>query len=326
MNVAFLDFATLGPDDLDTSELRTLLPELKIYAATRPDELVTRIADAEILLLNKVRLDAAAFSAAPNLKLICLAATGTDNIDLESAREHGVTVCNIRDYCTGSVVQHVFALILTLNQQLNAYRELLAAGAWQESEQFCLHHLPIGELTNKTLGIIGLGTLGSAVARVATAFGMRVVAAQMPWSTNPAEALENNPGISRLPLPELFRSADVVTLHCPLNDHTKHLINAEALELMPESSLLINTARGGLVDSAALIAALKSHQIGGAGIDVLSQEPPTDNDPLLAESLPNLVVTPHIAWAARESRQQALNDVVSNVGAFLAGTPQNQMN
>jgi len=275
-------------------------------------------------VVNKIQLGAATLHALPKLKLICLAATGTDNVDLEKAKELDIAVCNIREYCTPSVVQHVFALILALNQHLLSYRSAIQAGAWQASHNFCLLEPPVRELRGKTLGVIGLGALGSGVAGVARAFGMRVIAARLPWrSTVPPSG--SGQSAPRLPLHELLQQSDIVSLHCPLNEDTRHLIDAAALELMKQDALLINTARGGLVDSAALLAALESEEIAGAGIDVLEQEPPVDGDPLINGQLPNLIVTPHIAWSAREARQRALDEILANIVAFQKGEERNRV-
>lgn len=323
MKAVFLDFDTLGPGDIDTAGLAELLPDLALHPATSGADVGKRVADAEIVIVNKFRLDEAVFTAAPQLKLVCLAATGTDNVALDSAQSRGIAVCNIRAYCTASVVQHVFALILALTQHLEEYRDLLAGSAWSGSDQFCLLNYSIRELDGKTLGIVGLGELGTALATASRSFGMRLVAARLPYR----EGLPDNDGgdIQRMPLADLLAAADIVSLHCPLNEDTRHLIDADALAQMRTGALLINTARGGLVDSQALVDALRSGQITGAGIDVLSQEPPTDSDPLLDAQLPNLIVTPHIAWAARESRQRALDEIVANIKAFRNGERRNRV-
>jgi len=314
----------LRPDDLDTSSLEAHSQELVLWPTTRADQIVERLQSAEVAVINKVRLDRAVLSQLPELKLVCLAATGTDNIDLAAAGELGIAVTNIRNYCTPSVVQHVFALILTLNQHLTTHRETLAQGAWQQAPQFCLLEPPFAELQGKTLGLIGLGTLGGAVAGVARAFGMRVIAARLPWrSTQPLP--ETGQSAPRLPLHQLLQQSDIVSLHCPLNDDTRDLIDKAALDQMKSNALLINTARGGLVDSTALMEALLQQEIGGAGIDVLPEEPPVTGNPLLEHSLPNLVVTPHVAWSARESRQRALDEILANILAFAAGEQRNRV-
>ena len=319
MKAVFLDLDTLGPDDIDIQPLRNKLPEFTSFPDTRPGQLDERIADAEIVLINKVRLDQTNLRSATRLRLVCLAATGTDNVDLDCARDLGIGVCNIRNYCTPSVVQHVFALILALTQRLRQYDALMATNAWSQSDQFCLLDFPIRELAGKTLGVVGLGALGSGVASVAQAFGMNVIAARRAGIQN------DQASVQRIELNELLTQSHVISLHCPLTAETSGMIDADALQSMRNDALLINTARGGLVNSAALVAALRGNQIGGAGIDVLPIEPPLDGDPLLDCDLPNLIVTPHIAWAARESRQRAVEEMVKNIVSFIDGGRRNRV-
>jgi len=326
VKAVFLDFDTVGPGDLDISGLRNLLPELELYATTSEQQLHKRVADAEIIIINKIRLTRPTFEQAHRLKLVCLVATGTDNVCLEAAADRGVAICNIRNYCKPSVVQHVFALILSLTHHMREYQDLLLDGAWKTSPQFCLLDYPIRELAGKTLGIVGLGNLGRGVAAVGQTFGMEVIAAQRPYrSDRPAAGVQKTEGIRRLSFRELLQQSDVVSLHCPLTDATLNLIDTGALEIMRPDALLINTARGGLVDPCALLDALRHEVIAGAGIDVLAQEPPVDGNPLIETALPNLIVTPHIAWAAREARQRALDAVVANIRAFLQGGRENRV-
>jgi glycerate dehydrogenase len=324
MRTVFLDFKSLHPEDLNSTAVEEKLASVQFWPDTPADSVVTRLAQAQVVVVNKIRLDATTLRALPELKLICLAATGTDNIDLEATAELGIAVANIREYCTPSVVQHVFALILALTQHLNIYRSAVQAGTWQASKQFCLLDPPIRELHGKTMGLIGLGSLGSGVAGVARAFGMRVIAARLPWRSTQTTS-ESGQGAPRLPLHELLQQADIVSLHCPLNDDTRHLIDANALDLMKRDALLINTARGGLVDSQALLTALEQEEIAGAGIDVLDREPPVAGDPLIDSTLPNLIVTPHIAWSAREARQRALDEILANILAFNSGEERNRV-
>ncbi|MEE9570074.1 MAG: NAD(P)-dependent oxidoreductase, partial [Gammaproteobacteria bacterium] len=248
-----------------------------------------------------------------NLKLIVLAATGSDNVDVVTAQERGVAVANIRDYCTPAVVQHVFALILALTRQLNGYQSIVNAGAWQRSNTFALFDYPIREITGKALGIVGYGALGRGVADAGRAFGMEVLLSERPGGNGGTYAEP------RIPFESLLERADVLSLHCPLTDSNRHLIGKRELAAMKSDALLINTARGALIDSAALVEALKSGAIAGAGIDVLAKEPPTDEEPLLVAGIPNLILTPHIAWTAKESRQRTLDQVAENVKDYLAG-------
>ncbi|HEU4619617.1 MAG TPA: D-2-hydroxyacid dehydrogenase [Gammaproteobacteria bacterium] len=305
----FLDFAGLG-EDVDTRALERLL-DLRYYDYTTADEVGPRIAEAEIVIVNKTTLSASAIAGAPRLRLIALTGTGTDNVDTAAAAERGVALVNTRGYCSASVVQHVFALILALTQQIVPYTALVRSGAWQSSRSFALLAYPIRELAGRMLGVVGYGTLGRAVADAGRCFGMRVLVSARPGARAPAEG--------RVPFEQVLEQADVLTLHCPLDETTRHLIGKAELARMKRDALLINTARGGLVDGEALAEALRRGAIGGAGVDVLPVEPPESGDPLLAADVPNLIVTPHVAWTARESRQRALNQVAENVEHFLRG-------
>ncbi len=309
-----LDRDSLG-HDLSLERLYATLPEWQVYAGTEADELHTRLAEAQVVVSNKVVLDAAAIAAAPALRLIAVAATGYNNIDLAAAKRHGIAVCNVRHYAGHTVVEHTLALLLTLVRNLDHYRADVAQGAWDTSDQFCLLSHPIRELNELTLGVVGHGDLGARMAHTAqTAFGMRVRVAARPGQ--PAQA-------GRIPLAELLPQVDVLTLHCPLSEETRNLIGAAELAAMRRGSILLNTARGGLVDEAALAAALRSGHLGGAGVDVLVEEPPRHGSPLIAPDIPNLILTPHIAWAARGARQRLLDQVAENIQAFVAGAPRN---
>ena len=310
MESVFLDFETLDRDDIDVSELMRVLPGTKLFDSTPSSQIAGRIEHARFVILNKVRLSGASMEQARALKLVCLAATGTDNVDLEAARNLGVGVCNVRAYCTASVVQHVFAMILSLTQHLSQYQQLLKGGAWKDSPQFCMLEYPIRELQGRTLGVVGFGELGQAVARMGEAFGMRILVANRPGGAARA---------GRVDLPEVLAEADVLSLHCPLTPQTEGLLGAPELRRMKPDALLINTARGGLVDAEALAGQLREGKLGGAGIDVLREEPPVNGNVLIDEDIPNLIVTPHIAWAARESRQRALDEIVANIRDFEAG-------
>jgi glycerate dehydrogenase len=305
---AFLDFATLGPG-IDTAALDALA-DVAYYSHTPPAKMLERLDGINVAIVNKARIDADAIKASPALKLIVLAATGSDNVDLKEARARGVGVANIRDYCTAAVVQHVFAMVLSLTRRLSGYQAAIHTGAWQRSDTFALFEYPIRELTGKALGIVGYGNLGRGVAALGRCLGMEVLVCARPG----AEATMAD----RLPLEELLRRSDVLSLHCPLTDATRGLIGETELATMKPDALLINTARGALIDGRALVAALRGGIIGGAGIDVLEVEPPRGDEPLLAADIPNLILTPHIAWSASESRQRALDQVAENVRDFLA--------
>lgn len=281
------------------------------HAATRPDQVVERLKDATIAIVNKVPLEAAALARLPRLRLIAVAATGTNNVDKEFCRQHGITVVNIREYAFNTVPEHVLALMFALRRSLIAYRDDVRRGAWQRARQFCFISHPIRDLAGSTIGIVGFGAIGRAVARRAEALGMRVLATDMVAQ----------PGL--VDLATLLRESDVVTLHVPLTRTTRNMIGAAELALMRPDSILINTARGGLVDEHALARALREGRIAGAGIDVLTVEPPRDGNVLLELDLPNLIVTPHIAWASREAIQVLADQLVDNLEAFAAGTPKN---
>ena len=314
MHGVVLDGESLGPD-LDLGGLCDELEHWDWYDRTGPAEVAPRIAAADIVVTNKVVLDAASLAAAERLRLICVAATGVNNIDLEAAAGAGITVCNAVGYATASVAQHTWALILTLATQLCRYRELVQAGGWTQASHFCRLDLPIQELAGGTLGIVGYGELGRAVAAAAPAFGLETVLAARPGTTAiPA---------GRVPLPDLLERADILSLHCPLTEHTRGLIGRAELARMKPSALLINTARGGIVDEEALVDGLRAGEIAGAGIDVLTQEPPAPDNPLLADDVPNLIVTPHCAWGARAARQRLIEQVRANIAAFRAGAPRN---
>ena len=324
MNTAFLDYKTVDPGDLDLSPLRKIAPNLILYDKTAADEVNKRIQDAEIIIINKTKLDAAALYQAKKVKLICLVATGTDNVDLVAAKEQGVTVCNIKNYCTDSVAQHVVLSILALSHHFNEYQLSLKQGLWQKSEQFCLLEYPITELSAKTLGIVGLGVLGTAVANLAVSFGMRILVAE---SFRPENGMTNDaqqkPEFKRVPFQDLVSQSDVISLHCPLTPETKNLFDLKTFKSMKKNALLINTARGGLINDEALLHALENGSIAGAALDVLDREPPAADHPLLTSGLPNLIVTPHIAWAAKEARQRALDEIAKNIACYLKGEPRN---
>lgn len=316
MKAVFLDFATMGTG-LDSDALLQQLPALEMFESTSPEQLNERLRDAEFVFVNKTRLPAAVFEQHPSLKYIGLAATGTDNVDLDAARAHEVAVCNIRGYCTNSVAEHVFGCLLQLTRHLGEYNAAVRRGEWQTATEFCLLSYPMRELASMTLAIVGYGTLGQGVAQVAMAFGMQVIVSARPGS----DSVEKD----RVSFDELLQRADVISLHCPLNETTAGLFGSAEFKAMKSDAILINTARGGLVDSIALVAALRNGEIAAAAVDVLTSEPPVDGDPLLDYDGKNLLLTPHIAWASNEARQLAIDDMAANVAAFLAGERRNRV-
>ncbi|MCB1755361.1 MAG: 2-hydroxyacid dehydrogenase [Gammaproteobacteria bacterium] len=310
MRAVFLDTATLGPD-IDLSPLTADGNDWVLYDTSEPAEVAARIREAEIVVSNKAILDADAIRAAKSLRYITVPATGTNNIALDVATTLNIPVSNCVAYGSASVVQHVFALILALATRLPDYHRAALDGRWAASPMFCLLDFPILELHGKTLGIIGYGELGKGVGRLAEAFGMRVLVANRPGK----KTLDDD----RLPLDELLKQSDIVTLHCPLTKDTENLLTAREFSLMPAHAFLINCARGGIVNENDLRDALINGVIGGAGVDVLSEEPPRHGNPLLSADIPNLIVTPHSAWASHESRQRVVQMTADNIAAFSRG-------
>lgn len=282
---------------------------------TDPDEVLERIKDASIVISNKVKLSGDILRQAPGVKMVAVCATGTDNVDLAYCREHGIAVSNIRGYAVHTLPEHVFMLILALRRNLIGWREDVRAGLWQQADTFCLFTRPISDIQGTTLGLIGLGVLGQSVRRIAEAFGMKVLVAEH----KNAKAIRS--GYAEFDT--VLREADVISLHTPLTPETRHMISTREFGLMKPSALLINTARGNLVDEMALIEALKSKRIAGAGFDVLSVEPPRDGNPLLELDLPNFILTPHVAWGSRDAMQIMADQLVDNIEAFVAGKPRN---
>jgi glycerate dehydrogenase len=282
---------------------------------TRPEDVVARIRDASIVISNKVRLTADVLAQAPDVKLIAVSATGTDNVDLAYCREHGIVVSNIRGYAVNTVPEHAFMLMLALRRNLLGWREDVRAGLWEKTDQFCLFTRPVNDLHGSTLGLVGYGSLGHGMQSIAEAFGMRVLVAEHKNATTVRAGYTA--------FDSALKEADVISLHTPLTAETRHMISTREFGLMKPSALLINTARGNLVDEAALVEALKSHRIAGAGFDVLSVEPPREGNPLLDLDLPNFILTPHVAWSSREAMQTLADQLVDNIEAFVAGTPRN---
>ena len=316
MRIVVLDGFTLNPGDLSWEELKSLGP-CEIYDRTKPSELAQRAAEREIILTNKTVLEGALIETLPRLKYIGVTATGTNIVDVAVAGRRGILVSNVPDYGTASVAQTTFALLLELTQQVGHHAESVRLGRWSKSPDFCYWDRPLIELSGLTIGIVGFGRIGQAVATLANAFGMSVLV----YSPRPRSI----PIFARqVGLEELFRQSDVVSLHCPLTPETRGLVNADRLSWMKPSAFLLNTSRGALVDETALARALDSGRIAGAGLDVLSSEPPAPDNPLIRAK--NCFVTPHYAWATRAARQRLMNVAVDNVRAFLAGHPQNVVN
>ncbi|MBZ2190396.1 D-2-hydroxyacid dehydrogenase [Alcanivorax sp. JB21] len=327
MRGVFLDTATLAThagaaDELDFSGLRDALtgaddslPEWRFHDQTTAAQTAERIVDADVVVTNKVVLDAALIAGAPRLKLICVSATGTNNVDSEAAAARGIPVRNVPDYAGASLAQHTLALMLGLATRWHDYHADVRAGDWSRSPTFCLMHRPVVELAGKTLGIVGYGSLGQAVARLAEAFGMRVKVAA---SLRPGADSDADTG--RVPLRTLLPDVDVLSLHCPLTEDTRHLIGASQLAAMKPTAFLINTARGALIDEPALADALRRGEIAGAALDVLGQEPPPADHVLLAPDIPNLIITPHNAWISRECRQRLLDGVANNVRDWVCAS------
>ena len=285
------------------------------YGETAPEEVVERLAHATIAICNKLPLRADALRHLPELRLIAVAATGVDNVDLEYCHTHDIAVCNTRGYAANSLPEHALMLMLALRRNLIAFRADVQAGRWHEARQFCLLNHPLEDLKGSTLGILGYGMLGKAMANLGRAIGMEVIVAER------RNAAEVRP--ERVAFEDLLHGSDVISLHCPLTEQTKNLIGAAELKQMKRNTILINTARGGLIDDQALLEGLKHGWIAGAGIDVLRNEPPRDGNPLLEVDLPNLIVTPHNAWASRQAMQTLADQLIDNLEAFVRGEPRN---
>lgn len=314
MKIVFLDRDTLSPQ----TRLREprFAHELICYSRTSAHEVAQRLADADIVLVNKVRLDAQAIAAASRLQLIAVAATGTDMVDLAASQACGIVVSNIRNYAVHTVPEHTFALIFALRRSICAYRDAVRAGQWQASGQFCFFDHPIRDLAGSTLGVIGDGVLGQAVAAMGRALGMRVLMSAFKGRADM--------GALYTPFDRVLAESDVITLHCPLSPQTRHMIAANELAAMRRAPLLINTARGGLVDESAVGHALASGQISGAAFDVVTQEPPPPDHPFMALlDRPDFILTPHVAWASDKAVQSLADQLIDNVEAFVRGVPRN---
>lgn len=312
--VVFLDRDTISPETV----LRELSfsHELEVFDRTTAEQVAVRITDADIVITNKAPVRGAALEGAKRLRLVAVAATGTDVVDVKAANARGVTVSNIRNYAVNTVPEHTFALLLALRRSVVAYRESVARGRWREAAQFCYFDHPIRDLAGSTLGVVGDGVLGKAVAKLGEAFGMKVLFSDYKGTTGM--------GPLYTPFADVLRLSDVITLHTPLMPSTRNLIGAPEFAAMARKPLLINTARGGLVDEAALAVALRTGQIAGAGFDVVTTEPPPDDHPLVQLlELPNFILTPHVAWASQEAIQGLADQLIDNVEAFWAGSPRN---
>lgn len=317
MNIVILDGYALNPGDLSYDRLQQF-GTLKVYDRTAPEQVIERAKDADALLINKVLLGEKEFSQLAKLKYVGVQATGYNVVDVEAARRHGITVTNIPAYSTDSVAQMVMAHLLNITQSIEYYALQNRVGRWSENPDFCYWDTQLIELAGKQMGVVGFGRTGSAVARLAQAFGMRVVAYTSKLQSELPE------GVERVSLDELFATSDVVSLHCPLVPATQNLVNAERLALMKSTAILINTARGPIVDEQALADALNRGALHAAGVDVLCEEPPRSNSPLFTAR--NCFVTPHIAWATIEARTRLLDICEANLRAFMEGNPQNVVN
>ena len=311
LHIVVLDRDTLVNRPFDFDFPHTL----SSYGTTEAHETLERIRGADIVITNKVVISAQAFAENPQLKLVAVTATGVNNVDIEAAKQNGTAVCNIRAYGNESVAEHAFMMMITLMRNLPAYQRDVAAGLWENSPFFCHLGAPMRDLNGKTLAIFGRGNIGKTLATYAQAFKMNVVFAEHKNAQSVRDGYVS--------FDEAIRSADVVSLNCPLTPQTANMIGEAELQQMKPGTILINCGRGGLVDEAALVAALKYGQIGGAGFDVLTQEPPRDGNPLLKARLPNLIVTPHIAWASQEASNRLFDILLDNINHFVAGNPQN---
>lgn len=285
------------------------------YPATSSEQVLARLKDATIAITNKVHLRRETLAQLPMLKMVAVSATGTDNVDIVYCKERGIVVSNIRNYASHTVPEHVFMLVLALRRNLLAFREDVQKGEWQKAAQFCLFTHPVRDLHGSTLGIMGGGSIGNSVAQIAQAFGMKVLQSEHKGVTTVRAGYTT--------FDTVLRESDVITLHLPLKDNTRHMISTAEFDRMRPGALLINTARGGLVDESALLQALQSGRLGGAGFDVLAKEPPTEGNPLLDINLPNFILTPHVAWSGSAAMQTMADQLIDNIEAYAAGTPRN---
>ena len=317
MKIVVLDGYTLNPGDLSWGELQNL-GECEIHDRTSAADVVARALNADIILTNKTPINRETLASLPKVKYFGVIATGYNIVDVEAARERKIPVTNVPAYGTASVAQMVFAHLLNLTQHIGHHADTVRAGTWSRSPDFCYWNFPLIELRHRVMGIVGYGRIGDETAKIARAFGMRVLGNE---KGNPPALTY---GVTFLPLDDVFQQSDVISLHCPLTPETRHIVNAARLKLMKPSAFLINTSRGPLIDEEALANALTTGAIAGAGLDVLSREPPEPENPLL--KAPNCYITPHIAWATKAARKRLLDAVVENLKRFLEGHPQNVVN
>ncbi|NBV87110.1 MAG: D-2-hydroxyacid dehydrogenase, partial [Verrucomicrobia bacterium] len=321
MKIVVLDGFTLNPGDLSWQPIEAL-GNCTFHERTAPSELLERAADSEILLTNKTPIPRSAIEALPKLRYIGILATGYNIVDVDAARDHGIPVCNVPDYGTPNVAQAVFALLLELANRTGHHAQTVRSRRWSASKDFCYWDGSLLELQGLTLGIIGFGRIGRRVQTIARAFGMRTLACRSQSRTQtPSQSHSDDPAHSEVDLEELLRQSDVISLHCPLTEHTAELINAKRLAQMKPTAILINTARGALINETDLATALNEGRIAGAGLDVLSTEPPPHDHPLLDAK--NCIITPHIAWATRSARERLLATAADNLGAWLRNEPRN---
>ena len=315
MKAVFLDYESLDKNDLDFSALREVFTDLELYPSTLAIQVLERVQHADVVITNKVVLDAETLKQCVSLKLILISATGTNNVDLAQAKAQGITVCNCQGYGTSAVAQHTLMLMLALATSVIQYDHTVKQGEWNKSPIFCLLDFPIVELAGKTLGILGYGELGQAVAKLAEAFGMKIIVGALP----------NRSTENRVALSELLPQVDFLSLHCPLTEETRDLIDSKAFGKMKPSAFLINCARGGIVNEHDLATALRTGKIAGAATDVLSVEPPKEGNVLLANNIPNLIITPHSAWGSVDARQRIVQQLTENASAFQQGKPIRQV-
>ncbi len=319
MNAVFLDYKSLTPEDLNIQKIFDLPFQFTVHDATSHNQTAERIQNAEVVLTNKVVLDKELLEKNNQLKLVIILATGTNNVDLSAAKSCEIPVCNIRDYSSESVAQHTIACLLQLTRRLHEYRHAVESGGWSNSPFFCMTDFSISDLSGQTMGIIGYGAIAKRVHKLAEAFGMDVLISKslVPGKT---------PKKDRVDLHELYKNSDVISIHCPLSPQSKNLIDFDAFSLMKNSAILLNMARGGIVNEKDLLHAIQNKTIKAAATDVLTQEPPPKNHILLRESYPNLLITPHVAWASRQSRQQLVDQVYRILDEFLKGNVVNRVN